>query len=80
MGFAHRFFYTRRSLDLGPGDDGVGLVSSPNVPRTIAAAVSAKVTTLHELQTVYGLEDLYDLLEVAIVDAHNQSLMMKEPS
>ena len=27
--------------------------------------------TLVELQTVYGLEDLYDLLEVAAVNAEN---------
>jgi hypothetical protein len=30
---------------------------------------------LNELDTVYGLEDLYDLLEVLVVDAHNQELM-----
>lgn len=27
--------------------------------------------TLRELQTVYGLRDLYDLLEVGEVEAHN---------
>ncbi|CCH04009.1 hypothetical protein NH44784_000171 [Achromobacter xylosoxidans NH44784-1996] len=26
---------------------------------------------LHDLQTVYGAEDLYNLLEVFAVDAHN---------
>lgn len=51
----------------------------PNVPRTIATAISAKVASLNDLQTVYGLEDMYDLLEIAIVDSHNQDLMMKEP-
>jgi len=29
---------------------------------------------LHELQTVYGLEDAYDLLEIADVDAYNEAL------
>jgi hypothetical protein len=29
------------------------------------------LATLHELQTVYGTKDLYDLLEIAAVDAHN---------
>jgi hypothetical protein len=27
--------------------------------------------TLHELQTVYGLRDLYDLIEVVLVENHN---------
>jgi allophanate hydrolase subunit 1 len=30
------------------------------------------LATLHELQTIYGSEDLADLLEVAAVNAHNQ--------
>jgi hypothetical protein len=30
--------------------------------------------TLHELQTVYSLEDLYDLLEVGTYRAHNEWL------
>jgi hypothetical protein len=29
------------------------------------------LATLHELQTIYGVKDLYDLLEVAIVDTYN---------
>jgi hypothetical protein len=29
------------------------------------------------LQTVYGLEDLYTLLEVISVDAHNQRILNK---
>jgi hypothetical protein len=33
--------------------------------------VSRRLATLHELQTVYGAEDLYNLLEVIAVDAHN---------
>lgn len=27
---------------------------------------------------MYGVEDLYDLLEVAIIDAHNQREAMKD--
>ena len=27
---------------------------------------------MHELDTVYGLEDVYDLLEIIGVDAHNR--------
>jgi hypothetical protein len=33
---------------------------------------------LHELETVYGLEDAYDMLEVVIVDAHNNALANQE--
>jgi hypothetical protein len=47
----------------------------PNVPFTIGAAISMGKATLHELDTVYGLEDLYDMLEVAAIDAHNQRLL-----
>jgi hypothetical protein len=31
--------------------------------------------TLHELQTIYGSEDLYDFLEVISIDAHNQRVV-----
>ncbi|CAB3664361.1 hypothetical protein LMG26842_05703 [Achromobacter dolens] len=30
---------------------------------------------LHDLQTVYGAEDLYNLLEVIAVDAHNRRVL-----
>lgn len=33
--------------------------------------------TLHELQTVYGIEDLYKLLEVGLVNAHNARVIAK---
>jgi hypothetical protein len=36
------------------------------------------MATLHELQTVYGLEDVYDMLEVIVVDAHNRQLAAKK--
>jgi hypothetical protein len=42
------------------------------VPRNIAAVISRHPGLLHDLQTVYGAEDLYNLLEVFAVDAHNQ--------
>ncbi len=50
----------------------------PNVPGMIGAAVSSGRATLHELDTVYGLQDLHDLLEIAAVDAHNRRLMSKK--
>jgi len=33
---------------------------------------SKGLATLYEMQTVYGLEDVYDLLEIVVVDAYNQ--------
>lgn len=37
----------------------------------IAAVVSSRLATLHELGTVLGVRDVYDLLEIIAVDAHN---------
>ena len=42
-----------------------------NVPQTIGVVVSSKMATLHELDTVLGLRDLHDLLEIQSIDAHN---------
>ncbi len=33
--------------------------------------VSRRLATLHELQTVYGTEDLENFVEMVLVDAHN---------
>ena len=48
-----------------------------NVPRMIGAAISLKKATLEQLDTVYGVKDLYDLLEIAAVDAHNRRAIDK---
>lgn len=34
--------------------------------------MSGRRATLHELQTVYGVKDAYDLLELMSVDAANE--------
>jgi len=34
--------------------------------------ISDGKATLHELQSVYGLRDLFNLCEVIAVDAHNR--------
>lgn len=36
--------------------------------------ISARLATLHELDTVYGLEDLYTLGEILIVDGLNREI------
>ena len=64
-------------LDLGAGAD-ARLREYANVPRTIGMVVSAGKATLHELDTVYGLEDLCDMLEIIAVDIHNRRVMAKK--
>ncbi|WP_235996133.1 MULTISPECIES: transcription elongation factor GreA [Burkholderia] len=44
------------------------------MPRSIGAVLSRRLATLHELNTVYGQDDLHDLLEVIIVDSHNERI------
>lgn len=39
--------------------------------------ISAGKATLHELDTVYSVEDVYDLLEIMTVDAHNRRVLAK---
>jgi len=34
--------------------------------------ISLRLATLHELQTIYSLRDVYDMIEVAQVDAYNR--------
>lgn len=48
------------------------------MPRTVAAVVSSGLATLHELDTVYGLEDLWHLIEINTVDAHNRNVMSRK--
>jgi hypothetical protein len=43
-----------------------------NVPRLIGTLISSRLATLEQLQTVYGVQDAYDLLEVIAVDSHNE--------
>ncbi|HDR9087368.1 TPA: transcription elongation factor GreA [Burkholderia vietnamiensis] len=50
------------------------MIAYPNVPRSIGAVVSRRLATLHELQTVYGQDDLHDLLEIIVVDSHNERI------
>lgn len=37
--------------------------------------VSKGFCTLHELDTVYGTQDAYDMLEIIAVDSHNQRII-----
>lgn len=72
------FFIGRRTPDYGVGLAGrSGLIEYANVPPIVGMLVSAGVSTLHEIQTVYGLEDCYTLAEVVLVDSHNRSAEAK---
>lgn len=44
-----------------------------NLTQTIGALVSSRICSLHELQTVYGLEDAFNLLEIVNTDAFNKA-------
>lgn len=43
----------------------------------VAAVVAAQDATLYELQTVYGLEDLWTMFETRAVASHNEYLAAK---
>ncbi|WP_295372131.1 transcription elongation factor GreA [uncultured Pseudacidovorax sp.] len=48
------------------------------MPHTIAAVMSARMASLHELGSVLGLVDLWDMLEVLMVDAHNERIAQRK--
>lgn len=50
-------------------------MSYENVPDAIGTVVSRRFASLHELSTVYGTQDLYDMLEIIAVDNHNQRII-----
>lgn len=45
------------------------------MPATIGTVISSRLATLTELQTVYGVRDLYDMIEVVNVDRYNHKLL-----
>ena len=49
-----------------------------NVQPRIGVIVSRKLATLHELQTVYGSEDVYDMLEIIAVDNFNEARLLEK--
>ena len=48
-----------------------------NIPRALGTLISAGMATLHELDTVYGIEDVYMMLEVLSVDNHNRRMIAR---
>jgi len=47
------------------------------MPRAMGFVISKRLATLHELQTIYSSEDLWNLIEIAAVDGHNERIMNK---
>ena len=78
---SHGFFGRRLPLDLGQGgfDDepDPGYRGYVNLPQIVGTVISAGRATLHEMQTVYSLEDAYNLLEIVQIDDYNASLARK---
>lgn len=61
-------------LHLGLEDDIPGIIEYANIPRQIGALISSGKATLEECSTVYSVEDVYLMLEVVAVDAHNRKM------
>lgn len=53
------------------------MIAYANTPGIIATLVSAKLATLHELQTVYGPFDAYRMLEIHQIDRMNEARIHK---
>ncbi len=49
-----------------------------NISAPIATLLSKRMATLHELDTVYGVQDVYDMLEVVTIDDYNNALANRE--
>ena len=49
-----------------------------NLSAVVGTLLSKRMATLHELDTVYGVRDVYDMLEVITVDDYNNALANRE--
>jgi len=52
--------------------------SYPNVDPFIGSIISADKAKLHELRTIYDLEDAMDLWEIIAVEAYNKYLALPD--
>ena len=71
------FFRSRCKLDIGKrysGGESSKFKEYKNIPPIIGVLVSRKLATLTELQTVYGVQDAYDLLEIVMIDDYNREV------
>lgn len=49
-----------------------------NVPKALAIVIRSRLATRIELDTVYGVHDLYDFLEIIAVDANNEAVANRQ--
>lgn len=71
------FFHGRVQPKLGPPGDHINYFYV-NIPPIIGWIVGSRHATLYELQTVYGVRDAYDLLEIIMVDNANERAAIKK--
>lgn len=73
MGASLGFFEGRPAPDFGiVSPPRAGLLDYVNVPTILGMLISGGMASARELQSVYGLEDAYDLAEILLVDSHNR--------
>jgi hypothetical protein len=53
------------------------MLEYPNMPQSIALVISGGKATLHELDTVYSVEDVYLMIDIIKVDAQNRNTANK---
>lgn len=44
----------------------------------IGSVVNSRLATLNELESVYGLEDLYNLYEILLIKTANEQILLKK--
>ena len=49
-----------------------GLMQYESVPRVVGAVVSSRLASFEALDSTLGTRDLYDLMEIVLVDAYNR--------
>ena len=54
------------------------MIEYPTVPGMIGVIITRRLATLHELQTVYSLDDAAALYEIAAVNNYNEWRAMEE--
>lgn len=60
-----------------PAGRSSGLIDYVNLPPMCGMVISAGKATLYELQSVYGVGDLFNLCEVIAIDSYNRREMNK---
>jgi len=53
------------------------MLQYPNMPQIIAMVISNGKATLHELDTIYSVEDVYLMIDIIKVDAQNRHTVNK---